>query len=220
MIASVQETFRSAPLAYDGSGIDGGLYTTVTGWARDAPHWFDRVVEVWTDVGLVVFAFFMLYGWWRARVAGPVVMARVLATPLIVVAAYLVNLVLKSLVAEVRPCQQLSGSLPLEACPPPGDWSFPSNHSVIAFAAATGLWFAWRALGWACGVAALLMAASRVWVGAHYPHDVLAGALVGILVAVPLALLAGRAAPWVERARGGPFGPFLGAGPAMAGELR
>ncbi|KQV03345.1 MULTISPECIES: phosphatase PAP2 family protein [unclassified Kitasatospora] len=209
MIPFVQETFRSAPLAYDGSGIDGGLYTTVTGWAQDAPHWFDRLVEVWSDLGLVVFALFMLYGWWRARSADPVVMARVLAAPLIVAAAYLVNLALKSLVEEVRPCRQIPGSVTLESCPPPGDWSFPSNHAVIAFATATALWFAWRALGLVCGVAALLMAASRVWIGVHYPHDVVAGALVGILVAIPLALAAARAAPLVDRARSGPLGPML-----------
>ncbi|WP_457031370.1 phosphatase PAP2 family protein [Kitasatospora sp. P5_F3] len=209
MIPFVQETFRSAPLAYDGSGIDGGLYTTVTGWAQDAPHWFDRLVEAWSDLGLVVFALFMLYGWWRARGADPVVMARVLAAPLIVAAAYLVNLALKSLVEEERPCRQIPGSITLEACPVPGDWSFPSNHAVIAFATATALWFAWRTLGLVCGVAALLMAASRVWIGVHYPHDVVAGALVGILVAIPLALAAARAAPLVDRARSGPFGPML-----------
>ncbi len=53
--------------------------------------------------------------------------------------------------------------------------------------------------------------------GVHYPHDVLVGSLVGALVGVPLALAAGRAAPLVERARGGPLGPVLGAGPALVG---
>ncbi|MER5865419.1 phosphatase PAP2 family protein [Kitasatospora sp. NPDC002040] len=213
MIPIVHETFGSGPLAYDGSGIDGGLWSTVVGWADGAPDWFDQAVRIWSDVGLAVFALFMLYGWWRARSADPVVMARVLAAPLIVVAAYLVNTVLKGLVEEVRPCQQRPGTATLEVCPAPGDWSFPSNHAVIAFATATALWFAFRALGWVCAAAALLMAASRVWVGVHYPHDVLAGALVGILVAVPLALLAARAAPLVDRGRSGPLGPFLGAGP-------
>jgi undecaprenyl-diphosphatase len=58
------------------------------------------------------------------------------------------------------------------------------------------------------------MGASRVWVGAHYPHDVLVAALVGILVALPLAALAGRAAPLVDRLRTGPLGSLLGAGAA------
>jgi undecaprenyl-diphosphatase len=151
-------------------------------------------------------------------------MARVLASPLIVIVAYVVNSAFKSVVQEVRPCAQLAGSVTLEACPGTGDWSFPSNHSVIAFAAAAALWFAFRALGlralaWAGWVAAALMAFSRVWVGVHYPHDVLVGSLVGVLVGVPLALAAGRAGPLVDRARSGPLGAVLGSGPAAAGAL-
>ncbi|RAJ44161.1 undecaprenyl-diphosphatase [Kitasatospora sp. SolWspMP-SS2h] len=199
-------------LAYDGSGIDGGLYTRVTGWAESAPHWFEQLTRAWSAYGMAVFALLMLWAWWRARAADSAVMARVLASPLIVVAAYLVNSVLKSLVEEVRPCRQLPGSFVVESCAPVGDWSFPSNHTVAAFSAAAALWYADRRIGWVALLAAVLMGASRVWVGAHYPHDVLAAALLGVLVAVPLALLAGRAAPLVDRLRTGPLGPVLGAG--------
>ncbi len=62
-------------------------------------------------------------------------------------------------------------------------WSFPSNHAAIAAAAAVALLFVSRLLGAVAGVAAVAMAGSRVWVGLHYPHDVLAGVLVGGLVA-------------------------------------
>ncbi|MFI5533179.1 phosphatase PAP2 family protein [Kitasatospora sp. NPDC051853] len=203
----------AGPLAFDGSTIDGGLYSTVTGWAHAAPPWLDQLVRIWSGYGLALFGLLMLGAWWWARDRGPVVMARVLAAPLVVVAAYLANLVLKGLVEEVRPCRQLPGPPTLEACPPPGDWSFPSSHTVIAFASAAALWSVWRGLGRLCLVAALLMAASRVWVGVHYPHDVLAGALAGLLLAAPLALLAARAAPLVDRARAGALAPVLGAGP-------
>ncbi|MER6361242.1 phosphatase PAP2 family protein [Kitasatospora sp. NPDC001527] len=198
---------------YDGSGIDGGLYRLVVGWAEAAPHWFNRLVELWTLLGLGVFALLMLAAWWRARGAGPAVMARVLASPLVVLVAYAVNSGIKGLVEEVRPCAQLRVHDTLEACPGPGDWSFPSNHTVIAVAAAAALWFADRRIGAVAAVAAVLMGASRVWVGVHYPHDVLAGALVGLAVAVPLALAAGAAGPLVDRARTGPLRPLLGAGP-------
>ncbi|MCC9312309.1 phosphatase PAP2 family protein [Kitasatospora sp. RB6PN24] len=203
-------------LAYDGSGIDGGFYTTVTGWAQDTPHWLDKVIDVWSNIGLGLFALFMLWAWWQARRADSAVMARVLASPVIVVVAYLVNSVLKSLVHEVRPCQQLPNTVTVEACPGVGDWSFPSNHSVIAFAAATALLFAYRRLGWVAMLFAALMAASRVWIGVHYPHDVAVGLLVGIVAGVVLAVLAGRLAPLVDRLRGGALGPLLGAGPTAA----
>ncbi|MFC5886056.1 phosphatase PAP2 family protein [Kitasatospora aburaviensis] len=199
---------------YDGSGIDGGLYHRVVGWADAAPYWLDELVRIWSALGLGLFAVLMTLAWWRARGAGPAVMARVLASPLIVVAAYAVNSVFKGVVEEVRPCAQLGVRGTLEACPGTGDWSFPSNHTVIAVAAAAALWCADRRLGAIAAVAAVLMGASRVWVGVHYPHDVLVGAVVGVLVAVPLALAAGRAAPLVDRARGGALRPFLGAGAA------
>ncbi|MFJ3790826.1 phosphatase PAP2 family protein [Kitasatospora sp. NPDC090091] len=199
---------------YDGSGIDGGLYHRVVGWADAAPYWLDELVRTWSALGLGLFAVLMAVAWWRARGAGPAAMARVLASPLIVVAAYAVNSVFKGVVEEVRPCAQLGVRGTLEACPGMGDWSFPSNHTVVAVAAAAALWCADRRLGAIAAVAAVLMGASRVWVGVHYPHDVLVGAVVGVLVAVPLALAAGWAAPLVDRARGGALRPFLGAGAA------
>lgn len=205
-----------AQLAFDGSGIDGGLYTTITHWAADAPNWLDQLIKAWSSLGLGLFAVFMLWAWWQARQADSVVMARVLASPVVVVFAYVANSVLKSLIQEVRPCQQIAGSVSLETCPVAGDWSFPSNHTVIAFAAATALWFAYRRIGTIALVFAALMGASRVWIGVHYPHDVVIGALVGILVAIPLALLAGRAAPLVDKLRSSALGPLLGAGPAGA----
>ncbi|MFE0465125.1 phosphatase PAP2 family protein [Kitasatospora sp. NPDC058965] len=202
-------------LAYDGSGIDGGFYKQVNGWAQSAPHWLDQLIKTWSALGLGLFAVLMLLAWWQARRADSVVMARVLASPLIVVVAYLANSLLKSLVQEVRPCQQL-GTSTLEACPGAGDWSFPSNHTVIAFAAAAALWFAYRWIGWVALGAAVLMGASRVWVGVHYPHDVLVGAAVGLLVGLLLGWTAGRAAPLVDRMRAGALAPLLGSGPAIA----
>ncbi|WTT38151.1 phosphatase PAP2 family protein [Kitasatospora sp. NBC_00085] len=211
-------TSPRALAVYDGSGIDGGLYSRVVGWADAAPYWLDQLIKVWSAIGLGLFAVLMVLAWWRARGAGPGVMARVLASPLIVVVAYVVNSGFKGVVEEVRPCAQLGVRGTLETCPGAGDWSFPSNHTVIAFAAAAALWFADRRLGWIAGIAAVLMGASRVWVGVHYPHDVLVGAAVGVLAAIPPALAAGRAAPFVDRARAGGLRPLLGAGAgAVAG---
>ncbi|MFI1970755.1 hypothetical protein BLA24_09420 [Streptomyces cinnamoneus] len=194
---------------FDGSGIDGGLYTDITRDAQRAPWLLNDTVATWSAFGLALFAALMLTGWWRARRSDSPMMARALATPLVVAVVYGVDVVLKSLVREERPCRSLPGSFTLEACPAPHDWSFPSNHAVIAFAAATALWLVDRRLGAVAVTAAVAMAASRVWVGVHYPHDVAAGALMGIALAVPLTVGATRATPWVERAREGRLRPFL-----------
>ncbi|MFJ4206545.1 phosphatase PAP2 family protein [Streptomyces sviceus] len=169
-------------LAFDGSSIDGSAYTDVVELAHRSPGWLDDMVSAWSTYGLAVFAALMAVTWWRARQVGPAAAVSALAVPVIVIAAYGVNDALKLLVREDRPCQSLH-VITLEACPATGDWSFPSNHAAIAAAAATALWFLSRRLGAVAAVAACAMAASRVWVGAHYPHDVAAAVIVGALVA-------------------------------------
>lgn len=129
-----------SPIALDGPAVDGNLYTWLTGVARQAPSWLDGLISAWSTYGPALFAALMLLGWWRARKAGdPHVTATALAAPLVVTTAFLADTGIKSLVREQRPCQTLH-TLTLEACPPLGDWSFPSNHAAIAAAAATVLW--------------------------------------------------------------------------------
>ncbi|MDQ0933282.1 phosphatase PAP2 family protein [Streptomyces turgidiscabies] len=180
-------------LAFDGSPIDGSAYTDVVDLAHHSPGWLDVMVSAWSTYGLAVFAALMAVAWWRARRVGPAAAVTALAVPLIVIAAYGVDAALKLVVREDRPCQSLHVAT-LEACPAPGDWSFPSNHAAIAAAAAMALLFVSRRLGAVAAVAACAMAASRVWVGAHYPHDVAAGVVVGALVAA-LAMVALRRRP-------------------------
>ncbi|MEH0579192.1 hypothetical protein CTU88_05720 [Streptomyces sp. JV178] len=180
-------------LARNGSAVDGSAYTDVVNLARHAPAWLDDTVSAWSTYGLALFAVLMGVGWWRARRVGATASVTALAVPLVVVVAYGVDAALKLLVREDRPCQSLHVT-PLEACPAPGDWSFPSNHAAIAAAAAVAVLFVSRRLGAVAVVAACAMAASRVWVGAHYPHDVLAGVVVGGLVALlVMSALRGRA---------------------------
>lgn len=64
----------------------------------------------------------------------------------------------------------------------PGDqWSFPSGHTLSSFAAATALCFFHRKSGALAYILAALIAFSRLYASVHYPTDVLAGVLLGIL---------------------------------------
>lgn len=198
------------PLASAASSFDGGLYTWVTELAQRSPAPWDSAVRIWSDYGLGLFALLMLAAWWRSRPADPARTAMALCTPLVVVAAYLVNDVVKSAFHEQRPCRTLH-VVTVEACPALGDWSFPSNHAAIAAAAATAIWLTDRRLGAVALAGALLMGASRVWVGAHYPHDVLIGLLAGALVAWPLTVAARRCAPAVVRLRDSRLRPLVAA---------
>jgi len=69
------------------------------------------------------------------------------------------------------------------------DPSFPSDHATGAFALAFGVWLYDRTIGTVLLVLAAILAFSRVYVGTHYPGDVMGGALIGIGVAGALYLL-------------------------------
>ncbi|MFE0207093.1 phosphatase PAP2 family protein [Streptomyces sp. NPDC058985] len=190
----MQETMRvSGAQVYDGSGVDGTAYLEVVDMAHRAPAWFDRAVSDYSSYGLTLFAALMLVGWWRARRQGAPQAIKALAVPVLTVVAFGLSTLVKQTVHENRPCRSLH-VVTIEACPAPDDWSFPSNHATLAAAAAVALWFVSVRLGAIAAVGALAMAGSRVWVGAHYPHDVLAGIAVGTALTVAAALLLQRCA--------------------------
>lgn len=64
--------------------------------------------------------------------------------------------------------------------------SFPSGHAAFYFALATGVYLYNKKLGLVYLVLAGLMGFARIFVGVHWPLDILAGAILGILVAYPL----------------------------------
>ncbi|MGW6944948.1 phosphatase PAP2 family protein [Streptomyces xanthophaeus] len=167
-----------------------GLYRDITDFAHTAPPWVQSAFEVWTEYGLLLFGALFISVWWRARTRrSPRVMALAVLAPLATAVGYVVSESLKSVVDEERPCRAVAGAAaPLIACPATGDWSFPSNHSAIAGAAAVALALAVRGLALLAVPLALLMAFSRVFVGVHYPHDVGVGLLLGGAVAALVVL--------------------------------
>ena len=71
-----------------------------------------------------------------------------------------------------------------------GDFSFPSGHTGSSFAAAVVLFYRMpKKYGIPALVLAVLISLSRVYVGVHYPTDILAGALIGAGIAATLCKL-------------------------------
>ncbi|TDF98345.1 undecaprenyl-diphosphatase [Paenibacillus piri] len=80
--------------------------------------------------------------------------------------------------------------------------SFPSDHAIGGFVIATSIWLFRRKEGYVWLAVAAIIAFSRVWNGVHYPFDVVAGALIGILTSVSVHKLFKHSAvaqKWLSR---------------------
>jgi membrane-associated phospholipid phosphatase len=195
------------------AGIDGGLYTDVTTFARDT-GWLNSVMSVYSTIGVFLLGVLLAVVWWTARRTGGDAMARLFAAGVGVVLAVAANAGIKSLVAERRPCLTIPHSFTVGACPGPTDYSFPSNHSAIAAALAAAVFLLNRRLGLIAAALAVLEGFSRVYIGVHYPHDVIVGLLVGALVTwLAARLLLPLAVALVTRLERTPLRPLLTTAP-------
>ena len=100
----------------------------------------------------------------------------VLLTASSVWTADLLALAIKAGVERRRPSLSVPQADPLLGA---GGWSFPSGHAATAFAGAVSLTYLWRRGAPLFFLLAAAIAFSRVYVGVHYPGDVLAGAASG-----------------------------------------
>ncbi|PPK63312.1 undecaprenyl-diphosphatase [Actinokineospora auranticolor] len=152
------------------------------GFAERTP-WLHTIASLYTNGALVLLALLMVVAWRRARNRSPAAGATAVWAPVAVLLAYGVSNLVKVLVREPRPCQVLH--LPTVApCDYVTDFSMPSNHATIAAAAAAAILLTDRALGLTATAITVLVGVSRVYLGAHYPHDVLIGFLIGAAIGV------------------------------------
>ncbi|GEO41527.1 undecaprenyl-diphosphatase [Skermanella aerolata] len=170
----------------------------VIGWLNQFSNMnltFDKTLYVIADNHLLKGGVIMGLLWWVWMRNGPNFAApglhalRSIAGTLlaIVVARAMQNL----LPGRLRPMQEPT----LDFLQPFGDHppgivelsSFPSDHAVMFFALSTALFFAVRALGIAAYIwTTVVICFPRIYLGYHYPSDIIAGAVVGVLIMIPV----------------------------------
>lgn len=172
-------------------GVDVALFHKINAvWTHP---WLDAFFPVLTDLHKVhVFTWGVVpvvLLWWlyaKRREALKALIGIVLAVALTDMVSHRV---IKRCFQRSRP--QKAGVAVILRTEPHLGYSFPSNHASNAFAAATFLAGAQPPLVLAAFLIATLVAYSRVYVGVHFPFDVLGGALLGILM--------GRLVLWLFR---------------------
>jgi undecaprenyl-diphosphatase len=180
-------------LAFDGQNPDVGLLYNINDLARYAPAWLDRAVEFLGQYGLVAaVAVLLLVSWWRvARRQGddaPSAVAGVVWAGLAGLIAVLLNVPVRGLVQRPRPAVDHQNLDVLQHGA--SGFSFVSDHSALTMAVGVGLFMVNRRAGLTGIALAMLEGFTRVFVGVHYPTDVIGGFALGTATALLLAPLA------------------------------
>ncbi|MFE1752127.1 phosphatase PAP2 family protein [Streptomyces anandii] len=202
-----------AGLAESGSNPDVDLLYDINGLAKDAPHWFDRVMEYVGEYGLLLaMVLLVVWCWWSVRRRGGENAASSVAAlvwaPLAAGLAVLVNVPIRGFVRRPRPFLDHQGLDVLVSGKT--DFSFVSDHATITMAMGVALFVANRRFGLVGIALALLEGFCRVYMGVHYPTDVVGGFALGTAVALllsPLAML--LLTPLLRAVEGSAWGGWL-----------
>lgn len=161
--------------------------TLANPWLDIFFSWISQHVLFSTPLLLTVLAFFM----WRFGKDG---LKFWLLTILLIVLGDQLGALIKHLTEQARPCAALGEAVRQTNTMFHINCSrhlngMPSNHALnfFLFAVFTGFVLRWRAWMWGFGILAVLVALSRVYLGVHYPSQILMGTILG----GALGLLAG-----------------------------
>ncbi|MCI9224248.1 MAG: phosphatase PAP2 family protein [Acutalibacter sp.] len=164
--------FDSAVMTF----VQSGFHNPVTDTIFPAVTYLGESGIFWILLSLLIIALGRKNGW---RTTGCLMLAAMLLGLL------LGEIALKNIICRPRPFQEMPEISLL--IPPPSGYSFPSGHSCASFAAATIIFLKDKRPGTAALALAALIAFSRVFLFVHYPTDVLAGSLLGVLCALAAA---------------------------------
>lgn len=163
--------------------LDVNILTYVQEFVRSGTltYFFEEITDLgnqgllWIILGLAMLAVK------RTRIPGLLVLAAVIASGAID------NMIIKTVVDRTRPFLALPQIHNLVTA---HGSSFPSGHTGTSFAAAGVLWQTVpRLYGAGALILAGLIGLSRIYLGVHYPSDVLGGMLIGLAIAVTIVWL-------------------------------
>lgn len=178
------------------SGINNGLFDFINDGAGHS-HALDQLAKFGAnDLIFVLGVVIVLMGLWLLLHDFRLALQVGIIGAIAVGASLLVGKIISDVWFEARPF--VDHPTATELIKHAADAAFPSDHCLVAGAAATVAILAWRWWGLIPAAFALLIAYARVFVGVHYPGDVLAGLAIGVVC----ALVAWYGVEWASRRLG------------------
>ena len=187
---------RPIPRTSGAHGVDKTLFLDINHFAK-ITGWLHGPMYGYATYGIALLALLLVVGYWQARRRAAAAVAAAFWAGAGTALAEAVAQPVNHAVAEARTWQSLPRALILAGHS--ADFSFPSDHAVMAGAVTAGLLIYSRRLGLAAAAAGAALCFARVYIGAHYPQDVAAGLLLGAAVVVIGYLIVRLPLRWLAR---------------------
>jgi len=169
--------------------LDKGLFALINQGGQNS--FFDWFMPFMTNLKNFTYVLILIGVWilWREGKTGLVFLVFVGLT--LAITDPFSSRLLKEWIGRIRPCRVLQGVRLLTDCNT--SYSFPSSHAVNIFAAAYFFSQPVSRLAPLIFFIAAMVGYSRIYIGIHYPLDVIGGAAIGLLIAWPMRRLKDRA---------------------------
>ncbi|QED47776.1 undecaprenyl-diphosphatase [Cytobacillus dafuensis] len=124
-----------------------------------------------------VFIFVLIFIWFRNRTNKIMTRNAVISAGI----TMFINILIKLFYYKSRPfVKRRIGIL----IPSKMDSSFPSKHTLLVFAVSTSIFLYHRVIGSILWILSIVTGFSRIWVGHHYPSDIIGSAFIGTLTSI------------------------------------
>jgi len=157
---------------------------------------FDSVMPFITDLNKTWIGWVIFLSLWMLLIlkgGRRGVITAIMLIPLLTMSDQMSSAVLKPIFEKPRPCREVDGVLIIEQLrllvPCGSGYSFPSSHATNNFAVAVLLGYFYKRWLLIFLSIATLVGFSRIYVGVHYPSDILGGAIVGTICALIFIML-------------------------------
>ncbi len=148
------------------NGTQNRIFDFLMPWVTKRDNW-------WPFIGAALI-YLLAFGKRKGRVAVVVIGISVGLSD------FIASSIIKPFFDRIRPCHMLEGVNLLVTCTK--SYSFPSSHAANIFALAVAGSYYFRRVSVPLFILAFLISYSRIYVGVHYPFDVIGGALLGVMI--------------------------------------